>query len=147
MTHLQQFQSKLRGTADAALICGENNRFYLCDFPYSDGYLLILPDAAYLITDFRYEEAARREASAEFTVLSPETGAFSEIGKRMEAHGATARLVEENHLTLALQARITEQFPTLRVLGGASAVLKELRVFKDEQELERIISIFDKLNQ
>ena len=77
MTHLQKFQEKLRGLAPAALISREQNRFYLCNFPYSDGYLLIFPDAAYLLTDFRYEEAARRETSREFEVLSPKAGIFA----------------------------------------------------------------------
>ena len=81
MTHLQKFQEKLRGIAPAALISREQNRFYLCSFPYSDGYLLILPEHAYLITDFRYEEAARREASREFEVLSPTAGIFACIAE------------------------------------------------------------------
>ena len=138
MTHLQAFQNQLRGKADAALITSHQNQFYLSHFPFEDGYLLILPDVAYLLTDFRYLEAAEKACKGEFEVLSPETGAFSEIGKRMAAHGATTLLVEENHLTLALQARICEQFSTVQVCTGASAVLKELRLFKDEAELAAI---------
>ena len=138
MTHLQAFQKELRGKADAALITSQQNQFYLSHFPFEDGYLLIFPDVAYLLTDFRYLEAAEKACKGEFEVLSPETGAFSEIGKCMEAHGATALMVEENHLTLAMQARITEQFPTLCTQTGASAILKELRLYKDEAELAAI---------
>ena len=138
MTHLQAFQKELCGKAEAALITSQQNQFYLSHFPFEDGYLLVFPNVAYLLTDFRYLEAAEKACSGEFEVLSPETGAFSEIGKRMEAHGATMLMVEENHLTLALQSRLAEQFPTLKPLSGASAVLKELRLYKDEAELAAI---------
>ena len=81
MTHLQAFQKELRGKADAALITSHQNQFYLSQFPFEDGFLLILPDAAYLLTDFRYFEAASKAASGEFCVKAPDTGAFAEIGK------------------------------------------------------------------
>ena len=135
MTHLQAFQKELRGKAEAALITSPQNQFYLSHFPFEDGFLLVFPEVAYLLTDFRYLEAATKACAGDFEVLSPDTGAFFEIGKRMQAHGATTLLVEENHLTLGLQARLAEQFPALQALTGASAVLKSLRECKDEQEI------------
>ncbi len=135
MTHLQAFQKELRGKADAALITSHQNQFYLSQFPFEDGFLLILPDAAYLLTDFRYFEAASKAASGEFCVKAPDTGAFAEIGKLMEAHKATTLWVEESALTLAQKERLATTFPTLSILPGASPVLCELRKFKDEKEL------------
>ena len=135
MTHLKAFQTELRGKAEAALITSSQNQFYLSHFPFEDGFLLIFEDVAYLLTDFRYLEAATKACADSFEVLSPQTGAFSEIGKRMAAHGATTLLVEESHLTLALQSRLCEQFPTLQIRQGASATLKKLREFKDEAEI------------
>lgn len=138
MTHLQAFQKELRGKAEAALITSPQNQFYLSHFPFEDGFLLVFPDVAYLLTDFRYLEAATRACSGEFEVLSPETGAFSEIGKRMEQHHATTLWAEENHLTLAMHARLAEQFPAVKPVAGASSALKELRIYKDEAELAAI---------
>ena len=135
MTHLQAFQKELAGKAEAALITSHQNQFYLSHFPFEDGFLLVFPEVAYLLTDFRYLEAATKACASEFEVLSPETGAFLEIGKRMEAHGATTLLVEENDLTLGMQARLAERFPTLKTVIGASAILKTLREFKDEAEI------------
>ena len=43
MTHLQSFQKKLFvDQAEAALISSELNQRYLCDFHFSDGYLLFV---------------------------------------------------------------------------------------------------------
>lgn len=138
MTHLQAFQKELLGKADAALITSHQNQFYLSHFPFEDGYLLIFPEAAYLLTDFRYLEAAQKAVSDEFCVKSPDTGAFLEIGRLMEQHKASTLWVEEENMTLALQTRIGERFPSVQALGGASATLKELRIYKDEAELAAI---------
>ena len=138
MTHLHAFQKELLGKAEAALITSHQNQFYLSHFPFEDGFLLVFPEVAYLLTDFRYLEAATKACSGEFEVLSPETGAFSEIGKQMERHGATTLFVEENNLTLGMQARLAERFPALQTVTGASAILKTLREFKDEQEIAAI---------
>ena len=38
---------------DAVIVSEEINQRYLSEFHFSDGYILIFSDAAYLITDFR----------------------------------------------------------------------------------------------
>ncbi len=135
MTHLEKLQGRLREKADAALITSQQNQFYLSGFPFSDGYLLIFADAAYLLTDFRYEEAARARACAGFAVLSPETGAFSQLPVLLKRHGATSLLVEETSVTLSQEKRLAEMLPFAQIRLGASAVLEELRQYKDEAEL------------
>ena len=48
---------------DLMLISNPVNRHYLSGSDGSSGYLLIGPEQAILITDFRYMEQARRQAS------------------------------------------------------------------------------------
>ena len=138
MTHLEAFQRRLRDVADAALITSEQNQHYLSLFPFSDGYLLIFPTAAYLLTDFRYEEAARAGADKDFTVLSPETGAFLEIAKLLERHGAHTLLLEEQSVTLALRERLGNRLEGVELTQGAGKILGELRQYKDADERARI---------
>ena len=52
MTRLQKFQAKFCDMAGAALITSPQNQFYLSGVQYDDGYLLVLPDTAYLLADF-----------------------------------------------------------------------------------------------
>ena len=60
MTQLKRFQLAMSSLdADAALISSELNIRYLCGFDYTDGYLLIFPDRAYLLADFRYSLGQR----------------------------------------------------------------------------------------
>ena len=61
MTHLEAFLQKLpAGTA--ALISAPQNQYYLSGFHFEDGYLLIFADEALLLTDPRYEEAAKKDS-------------------------------------------------------------------------------------
>ena len=46
----------------AALVFSERNRRYFTEFPATDGALLVTAEQAYLLMDFRYEEAARYRA-------------------------------------------------------------------------------------
>ncbi len=134
MTHLQAFQRKLQGVADAALITSEQNGRYLSLFAFSDGCLLIFPHAAYLLTDFRYEEAAKAHADPDFTVLSPDTGAFGEIGKLLARHGANTLLLEEQSVTLATHRRLSDRLEGVELVQGAGKILQELRQYKDAGE-------------
>ena len=135
MTRLADFCRTLTG---GAWITSPQNIYYLSHFAFDDGFLLLFPDAAYLVTDFRYEEAARAKADPDFTVLSPQTGAFSVIGALAARHGADTLLVEEEHLTLAMRDALTARFPSLTTTSGASRALAALRQYKDARELAAI---------
>jgi len=56
---------------DGVIVLDELNQYYLSDFQFSDGLLVITKDAAHLITDFRYYEKALAERNPEFSVVTP----------------------------------------------------------------------------
>ena len=136
MTHLKRFQNGM-AKGEAALISSAQNQFYLSHFSYSDGYLLILKTEAFLLTDFRYCEAAL-ESATEFTVLTPEKGLFSAVRELLLERGVTSLLLEENDLTLADRDLLSEALPGVTLTGGASKILTSLRLCKDEGELAAI---------
>jgi len=133
MTHLEALQKKL--TADAALISSWQNQFYLSHFKYDDGYLLIFPDEAYLLADFRYFEAAEMQAAEGFTVLRPEGGMLDAVQQLLAKRGAKSLLLEENDVTIRLEEQLKHRLPGVELLSGATALLAELRVIKEEREL------------
>ena len=143
MQRLSAFQKTLQG---AALITSPKHCYYLSRFSFEDGYLLIFPDAAYLITDFRYEEAARKGADPAFVVVSPETGALSGVADLLARHHANTLFVEEEHVTIALQKTLRTRLDGIVIKGGISTTLTSLRQFKDADELaiiERAQAITD----
>lgn len=136
MSRLSTFQKTLQG---AALITSPKHCYYLSRFLFEDGYLLLFPDAAYLVTDFRYEEAARALADPAFLVVSPDTGALSGIVDLMRKHHADTLLVEEDHVTVAFQEKLrvtfAKNYKDVTIQGGASKTLTHMRQFKDAEEL------------
>lgn len=133
MTHLEAFLQKLpAGTA--ALISAPQNQYYLSGFHFEDGYLLIFADEALLLTDPRYEEAAKKDCDPAFEVLCP-AKVTNTVGERLAAHGVRTLTVEENHMTLATRARFESALGGVMLTGGTSAILTVLRAQKDEKEL------------
>ena len=135
MTRLAVFQEKIKNTADAALIGAARNQFYLSDVRYDDGYLLILPDTAYLLADFRYIEVARRDAATGFEVLMPEGGMLRKVAELLTAHKIARLLVEEEWMTLGQKERLGAVAPRVELVAGAGKLLGEMRIYKDEREL------------
>ena len=134
MTRLQKLQHTLRAE-QGALVSSAQNRFYLSGFEFSDGYLLIFKDEAFLLTDFRYREAALAEAKEGFAVLTPECPMFSAVKELLLERGATALLLEETDVSLADKAKLQKALPDVALNTGLSEVLGTLRIAKDEEEL------------
>lgn len=136
MSRLSAFQKTLTG---AALITSPKHCYYLSRFSFEDGYLLVLPDAAYLVTDFRYEEAARCWADPAFTVISPNTGALLGVVDLLKKHNVSALFVEEEHVTLAfrqkLRVTLARNGAAMPITGGLSQTLTAMRRCKDKDEL------------
>ncbi len=147
MSHLTAFQDalKTRGYDAAILSCVANQR-YLSGFEYHDGSMLITARNAYLITDFRYAEAAREKASAEFEILTPKEGQLSCIAGLLSEHGARTVATEDQSLSCAEFEKYKSMLSEFTLTGGASDILETLRLHKDDAELaimERAQAITD----
>lgn len=137
MTHLQKLQARLLEREDTAvLISSAQNGWYLSSFAFSDGYLLIFANEAFLLTDARYVEAARAGAP-DFCVLCPDD-MTAEIAGLLAERGVKTLLFEEAALTVAAKARLAQKWQGVAFLSGASVLLHELRVHKDACELAAI---------
>lgn len=76
MDKLTKLRNKMKDIGvDAVIVLDELNQHYLCEFAFTDGYLLITPAKAYIITDFRYYEMALISANKGFEVLTPDNRA------------------------------------------------------------------------
>ena len=69
MTKLEKLRSKMSEVGvDSVIVLDELNQRYLCDFAFTDGYLFITQNSAYIVTDFRYYEMALKDANSSFEV-------------------------------------------------------------------------------
>ncbi|MCI9552476.1 MAG: aminopeptidase P family protein [Acutalibacter sp.] len=124
----------------AILVCSERNRRYFTNFPSDAGALLITAEEAYLLQDFRYEEAAGYSAK-NCTV----TG-FKNFNEKLlelaEKHGVKQVYMEINKLSVA-EAR---QYEKLFHEKGIEVVLdetldkaiKDQRMIKSPEEVKKI---------
>ncbi|MBQ8416054.1 MAG: aminopeptidase P family protein [Clostridia bacterium] len=139
MSHLTRFQALLTEKGfDAAIVSDQMNQRYLSGFDFQDGTVLVTRKKAYLLTDFRYIEAAVAQVGPEFEVLTPEEGHLACIGSLLSDHACQTVLTEEESLSCSQYAKYTEKLQGFSLSGGASRLLSDLRLCKDDMELETI---------
>lgn len=138
ISHIRSLQEKLtEAGADAALFSDKLNQFYLSGFDFDDGYVLVTREKAYLITDFRYIEAAKAASAAFMTVVDPGRGGMMPyLAKALKDGDCKTVLIEEEKLSYADFHRFCEALPAATLQSGASAILTALRLVKDEAELD-----------
>lgn len=125
--------------AGAMLVSSPVAEEYLAQFQYADGFLAILPETAYLVTDFRYIEAAEAALKGtDFEAVMAENGSLRHaLGMISEATDKV--LFEEDNVTVSLLERMNKLADgKLTFIPGASAIVDEMRKVKDEKELDAI---------
>jgi Xaa-Pro aminopeptidase len=137
MSALKRLQEKLETLeADAILVSSELNCRYLSDFAFSDGYLLIEREYAFLITDSRYVEAAKNTVK-NFEILCPKDTRISAISELVSARKIKALAVEDESMSIAEHKRFSDALPC-ELVAGASVLISELRRVKTPEELNKI---------
>ena len=139
MSHLTRFQVALAEKGfDAAIVSDKINQRYLSGFDFDDGLVLVTKEKAFLLTDFRYVEAAEAQASTEMTVLTPAEGHLACVRGLFAENGCKTVAIEEQALSYASYQRYSKSFCDYTLESGASEILNALRVFKDDEELVTI---------
>ncbi len=118
------------GPADTMLITDLINVRYLCGFTGSNGALLVLPDAAVLLTDGRYLEQAAGETT-DVEIIDGRDGVTAGL-RLADRRGADAVVIEAEAVNLAQFARMEPVGPTLVPESG---IVEQLRRHKDAGEL------------
>ncbi len=138
MSHLESTK-KMLPEGMALLVTSAINQRWLTGFDYTDGYVLVTHGESFLITDFRYVEAARAEADPGFTVFMPEgISMLTAIGEMLADEKVTRVMVEDETLSIANFEFYKEKFPGIGFVTGGSALLDGLREFKDAGEIENM---------
>lgn len=120
--------------AGGILLTDELSQRYLTDYAFTDGYVLITEQSAFLLTDFRYYEEATAKVSG-MTVVMPENY-FIFINDVLEREGIRNLCFEDGSLSYRETERIRELLTVSLVPAGE--LLLSLRSVKEEGELDRI---------
>lgn len=138
MKRVEKLLAALPKEADAIIVSNERNEKYLSDFAFDDGFLLITRKKCYLLTDSRYDEAARAQADPIFEVVR--------MGKRAEmfagffAENGVKKIAFEDYWTTVAQERTFKSWFGDVELIPAGKIIEDIREYKDEDEIQNIIS-------
>ncbi|MCW3490284.1 Xaa-Pro peptidase family protein [Dethiobacter alkaliphilus] len=120
----------------ALLVTNPVNIAYLSGFTGTSGYLLVTPQKAYLLTDFRYLEQARAQ-SASFTIVDVAGAPWKQVSSLLAKDKLGELVVEGDHLTVDVFDKLTAQLEGVTTKALPSPV-NGLRSVKDKSEQEAI---------
>lgn len=138
MNRLTTLLSLLPSEADALLVTHKKNQHYLTGFEFDDGIVLVTREKSYLLTDFRYIEAAREETDPAFEVMTMPADRKTMFRELLTANHVKTVAFEESHLSYASVSsyqRLLEGF----TLVPSDGIIEKMRIRKDESEIETII--------
>ncbi|MDE6777470.1 MAG: aminopeptidase P family protein [Oscillospiraceae bacterium] len=140
-TRIEILINLISDKADCALITDDINRRYLTGMKSSAGFVLIFPEQAYLIIDFRYIEKARSLVKS-CEVIEQEQNVFEQLKIILQKHHAKTIAIESKSMTLQrlknFQKNLKDfEFITSDVLSQS---LYDLRTVKSQEEIQKIKS-------
>lgn len=139
MNRLQTLLARLNPQADAMLVTHKKNQTYLTGFEFDDGYVLVTREESYLITDFRYIEAAKAETDPEFTVVMMEDDPKPLFADLLAKNHVATIAFEESHVSVLEADGLQDMLGEVKMIPS-EAVIECLRIYKDSSEIERIIT-------
>ncbi len=135
MTPIKILQGRLPENVDCLLVTNEKNQRYLSGLNYTDGYVVVGKEKAFLLADFRYIEVAKRHESDELTVIMLEKGALNNV---FSDNGYKNVGFEDGSMTVSSLEDLKKRFPDENFVA-CGGIIEEMRVSKTEDEVENII--------
>ena len=146
MTKLEKLRVELKNKGvDALLVLDELNQHYLSDFAFTDGFLAIAENEAYIVTDFRYYEMALNTADKEYKVVMPDNrGEFLE--KFFSDNAVKTVGVEGGSISYAEYKSYAERYSNLEFvdIGKMIEVLRQLKTPEEIRKMQLAQDIADK---
>ena len=140
MSKLTRFKAKMAEQGiDAAIISSYVNIRYITGFDYQDGYVLVTKNKSYVITDFRYIEAARAAVNAEeFEIVLPDTSMGICMCGLLDENECKTVAFEDATLSVASCEGFKKVLVGKELVPGASKIADGLRLYKDADEIEKM---------
>ena len=138
MTAIEKLQMNLPEEMDCLLITSELNQRYLTGLNYTDGYVVVARDHAWLLADFRYIEVAKRCASDRLSVIMLENRRLT-LGGIFADHKLSRVGFEDGTVTCAQLEAFKKIFPLVDFVP-AGGLIEKMRETKTEEEVGNIIA-------
>ncbi len=135
---IERLMQMIGGSADCAMITDDINRRYLTGMKSSAGIVLVFPEQAYLLIDFRYIEKARQTVKHCEVIEQKDT--FKQIRELLDRHHAEKVAVESGSMTLQRLAAFRKMLEGVGFLtdNTLTDALYALRTIKTPDEVQKI---------
>lgn len=120
--------------ADGLLAFKPENRRYFSGFTGTSGYVLILPETQWFITDFRYTEQARAQCPGFKIQLHNTERPLEAILKEA---GVKTLAFEDNYMTYQFYKNLSDKLPRVSLIPAGTEI-EALRLVKEDWEIEKI---------
>ncbi len=138
MISIEKLQAFLPDLSTAALITSQINARYFTLFNYTDGAVLITKHEAFLLCDFRYIEAAEKNASSDVTVVKCNK-LYDTINDIILHKNIKSLMIEEESVTVSQLSQLREKLNAeLLTDSGLSEKIRAIRVIKTADEIAHI---------
>ena len=138
MTDLEKLCSRVTETAGCAVITDDVNRRYFTAMKSSAGTLVVFPEKAYFIIDFRYIEKAKKTVTACEVILQDKL--YEQINSLIEKHGEKTVSVNADTCTLS-ELIAYQQKLNAEVIADTklAEIIREIRTVKSQEQIDKII--------
>ncbi|MGN1136575.1 MAG: M24 family metallopeptidase [Oscillospiraceae bacterium] len=138
MNNIEKFRSEMPQENYCALITSDINRRYFCGMKSSAGAVLVFPDAAYLLIDFRYFEKAKEKVTVCEVVRSVRF--YDRLSDLLKKHGSEKIYIEADTMTVSELYTYKEKLSDYDInsTGFLSKAINKLRSVKTPSELEKM---------
>ena len=146
MDKLTKLRNKMKEIGvDAVIILDELNQHYLSEFAFTDGFLLMTLNKAYIVTDFRYYEMALMSANKSFEVLTPDNRSEF-IDKALADEGCKVVGFEGGSVSYDLYRSYCDKHPhlTFENIGNTIEVIREIKDAAEIEKMQKAQDITDK---
>ncbi len=140
MTRLELIKQEMaREGIDAIYLTSAENHRYACLFNNPDGQVLITKNASYVFADFRYIEAAKREAAEGFEVVMPTKPEREYLPEYCAKNEVKTLGFEEDNMTYRHYSALKEALAGVEMVPAAK-VMNARRITKTADEVEKIVA-------
>ncbi len=141
MTRSERLMSMLPESADGIIVTNCKNQKYLSGFDFTDGFVIVTRKNTYLLTDFRYIEAAREQAfSNAKVILIDQHFPSASVRKILDSENVKTLAYEEDSLTCLEKANYESGMLAGYVLIPSGGAIGRMRMKKDADEISTIIA-------
>ena len=127
----------IRDNLPAIFVTSKINRTYLTNFSGSRGDFLITKNQAYLFTDLRYSERAKKEADNSIEIVTVDKDYFKTVKNFLNKLRIKKLGIEADSISLQSFDNLKKNLRGIKLIKTYDLV-KEIRAIKDEQEIKNL---------